>query len=747
MAKKEKENKESLSRPSFIDGIISDNPEESSIDQKKAQAKLKKLKEDSRRVKAKQSLYQSKKRVRQAPDQDNPIWEKQKGDSFFEDLPKRKPKKARSFKFPKWRPKLKIKKPKFNFNLRLRLSRVNYVLVGTVVVVLGVLVSGGWSIASQISDIEGKVGGATIKGQKHLNLAQQAAEEMDVVRASKEFSLASKEITQANQILNNKGQATEYWGKLPFQKREELKLMNFLAQVEQSLNDLEDLFGLFEQLVNQTDYSLAMKKKLAARLNRTSRNLSQLDKTVIDLASSKRFFPSQMEKYQESIQAINQQIIMITDLIDYTDELLGYQEPEKYLLMFQNNAETRPTGGFLGTYGYLTLEDGQTKDLKVDQIYKPPYVQREKLADIYKTRLGYPTDIPEELLPAEPFIKRYKRSFYIQNINCTPDFPTVAERTLWSFENIFELERADKVIALDPTIITDVLKIIGPIKLSKYDVVLTSKNFRQIIQYKVDMDNPFVKGEDNNYNPKQILADFTPKFLKAIHKTNLNNKFKIFFKLFKNLKQKHILIYAQDEEISQMLEQYGYDGRLKEYDGDYLQINMMIGRGHKKTGLRIEKDYRLSSKLTNKGRINHQVSINLTRRLGSGRTEIWQRVIVPYGSKLVRASHNGKNVTNRLRSFIEADKQVWLYRYWIATDITSKLNVEYQTSAIYSQDQGYNILLQSQPGITNSTITVNQTLPKSLDLMKYQPASIKRAGEQLFFRDKFITDKELNLSF
>jgi len=746
MAKQEKENKKSLSRPSFIDGIISDAPEDSLIDQKKAKAKLKQLEEDSRRTKAQQSFYQTKKRIRQTPNQDNPIWDKQKKD-FFDNLPKKKTRKTGSFKFPEWRSKLKIKKPKLGFNLRLKLTRVNLVIVGIAVVVLGILISGSWSIASQLSDIEGKVSGATVKGQKHLNLAQQAVEEMDVVKASQEFELASKEIAKATQVLNNKGQITEYWSKLPFQKREEFKLINFLSQVEQSSTDLEDLFGLFEQLVNQTDYSLAMKKKLGFRLKRTSYNLNQLDKTVINLASSKRFFPSQMEKYQKSIQAINQQIIMISELIDYTDELLGYKEPEKYLLMFQNNAETRPTGGFLGTYGYLTLEDGQTKDLKIDQIYRPPYVQREKLADIYQSKLGYPSNMPKELIPAKPLLERYKKAFYIQNVNCTPDFPLVAKRALWSFENILELDKADKAIALDPTIITDILKIIGPIKLVKYNVVLTYKNFRQVIQYKVDMDNPFVKGEDYNYNPKQILADFTPKFLKKIHQTSLNNKFKIFFKLFENLKQKHILIYAQDQEISQMLEQYGYDGRLKEYDGDYLQINMMIGRGNKKTGLRIEKDYRLSSKLTQKGRINHQLSINLTRRLGSSRTEIWQRVIVPYGSKLVKASHNGKNVTNRLQSFIEADKQVWLFRCWITTDITSKLKVKYQTSAIYNQERGYNILLQSQPGITNSTITVDQTLPKSLDLTKYQPEKIKRAGDQLFFKDKFVTDKELRLEF
>src|SRR3989344_28805 len=42
---------------------------------------------------------------------------------------------------------------------------------------------------------------------------------------------------------------------------------------------------------------------------------------------------------------------------------------KKYLILFQNPSELRPTGGFPGTYGVVTFKDGKLQDLKVDDVY------------------------------------------------------------------------------------------------------------------------------------------------------------------------------------------------------------------------------------------------------------------------------------------------------------------------------------------------------------------------------------------
>src|SRR3989338_4365332 len=41
-----------------------------------------------------------------------------------------------------------------------------------------------------------------------------------------------------------------------------------------------------------------------------------------------------------------------------------------YLVLFQNNLEIRPTGGFIGSYGLLTIEDGHVSDFRIFDVYQ-----------------------------------------------------------------------------------------------------------------------------------------------------------------------------------------------------------------------------------------------------------------------------------------------------------------------------------------------------------------------------------------
>lgn len=56
-------------------------------------------------------------------------------------------------------------------------------------------------------------------------------------------------------------------------------------------------------------------------------------------------------------------------MLQVVPRLVGFEEPETYLFLLQNNHELRPTGGFIGTYGILKLQDGEIKEFETDNIY------------------------------------------------------------------------------------------------------------------------------------------------------------------------------------------------------------------------------------------------------------------------------------------------------------------------------------------------------------------------------------------
>ncbi|GIV45004.1 MAG: hypothetical protein KatS3mg035_2127 [Bacteroidia bacterium] len=56
-------------------------------------------------------------------------------------------------------------------------------------------------------------------------------------------------------------------------------------------------------------------------------------------------------------------------LIKVLPSLLGESEPKKYLVLFQNDKELRPTGGFITAYAIFTLDKGIIKLERQDDIY------------------------------------------------------------------------------------------------------------------------------------------------------------------------------------------------------------------------------------------------------------------------------------------------------------------------------------------------------------------------------------------
>ena len=138
--------------------------------------------------------------------------------------------------------------------------------------------------------------------------------------------------------------------------------------------------------------------------------------------------------------------------------MLGAAGPRNYVLMFQNPAELRATGGIAGAVALLHMEDG-----------KMELAQQASSAD-------FPMyDAPVLDLPAETRgLFGDITGQYIQDVNLTPNFPLSAQlaREMWNRE--FGVQ-ADGVISIDPVALSYLLKATGPITLSTGDV-LSSEN-------------------------------------------------------------------------------------------------------------------------------------------------------------------------------------------------------------------------------------------------------------------------------
>lgn len=145
-------------------------------------------------------------------------------------------------------------------------------------------------------------------------------------------------------------------------------------------------------------------------------------------------------------------------------QMLGADKKRTYLLIFQNNAEVRSTGGLPGAFAILEANKG-----------KLTFVKQGSAT----------TDIPQY---DEPFVRLTKdeRQVYGQlmgkdfrDVNFTPDFPRTAEIARAMIKDKLDIQ-VDGVLSIDPVALGFLLEGTGPIKAAA-DTTLTSANAVDIL--------------------------------------------------------------------------------------------------------------------------------------------------------------------------------------------------------------------------------------------------------------------------
>src|SRR5690606_13675525 len=63
-----------------------------------------------------------------------------------------------------------------------------------------------------------------------------------------------------------------------------------------------------------------------------------------------------LDNYEQQLREINNSAILLPDALEIA---LGLDEEQSYLILSQNSDELRPSGGYLSTYGWITVRNGR----------------------------------------------------------------------------------------------------------------------------------------------------------------------------------------------------------------------------------------------------------------------------------------------------------------------------------------------------------------------------------------------------
>lgn len=221
-------------------------------------------------------------------------------------------------------------------------------------------------------------------------------------------------------------------------------------------------------------------------------------------------------------------------LYDVLPGILGMEGERKYLVLFQNNMELRPGGGFIGSFGVLRVNNGRIVDFPIHDVYD---------AD---------GQLDKHIEP--PFqLRRYLGAshWYLRDSNFELDFAKNGAHAAF-FYNAEMKDEVDGVIAIDVHVLKKLLAATGPLKVVGYNETVTAENFFLLTE-SYAQDN-FFPGSNQKQN-----------FLKAVSISLFNHLFEgknvpygtIIRVVAESIKEKHMLFAYPESSVQRVFDVRG----------------------------------------------------------------------------------------------------------------------------------------------------------------------------------------------
>ncbi len=536
-----------------------------------------------------------------------------------------------------------------------------------------------------------------------------------------------------------------------------------LAESAKSVNSIGNPLDSASQ-INQpslTDLFLNLRDGIQKSSEELSAAQDDLDKVNLDdLPVETR---EQFVQLKSKLPLVNESLKNFLDYSQIFLDVLGYNGPRKYLFLFENNQEMRPTGGFIGSYGILDISNGRVKKLFVDDIYNPD------------------GQLKARVIPPAP-IQKMSAVWTMHDANWFPNFPTSAEKVSWFYEKTGG-PTVDGVIAITPELLQDLLAITGPIDMPEYDTTVDAENFIEKTQAEVELNY------DKELNqPKKFVADLTPKILdKVMSEKGLVSMLKTLTSFNAALSEKHLLLYSRNYNIQKLISDQKWSGEVLNTDKDYLSVINTNINGFKTDGVIDEKiDHK--SEIQSDGSIVDTVSI--TRKHNGGNENYdwwnkvngdWMRVAVPGGAKLlevsgqtrefvppaldyqslgfkkdpqVQAEEDSSRIDEESGTRIYDEDNKTVFANWVyvspgeSVTITYKYALPFKLSfdSLQHPADSFSVLYQKQSGSVGSKLVSQINLPDNLKTIWRWPDDAKQDGNNFKMETILDTDKFVGLA-
>ncbi len=604
-------------------------------------------------------------------------------------------------------------------------------------------------------------------GYQDLLTAGEAAGKAEFLNAEQTFSQAEASFDKAlsdisflknnqNYFLTKEATSDSVQGLLNAAKNISLAGSNFSRGIE-NLQYLPALFILENsRQITSIDNSSAPKESLTDRLKNDLAYIQTATEQV-KLAGEnlQNVSPNVLPPgFRDKLELIKNQTNAISDLLSETQQkipamlnLLGDRYPHRYLVLLQNDTEARPTGGFIGSYLIVDLNDG--------------YITKFEFHDVYELDGQF----HEYIEPPED-IALVSDTWRLRDSNYSPDFRISAEKAAWFLQKE-NGPSVDSVIAVNLSFIEDLLAITGPITISDLREPLDKTNFQLILSYIIESK---LNGTEK---PKEIMKELIPAFQqKLASEVELNQLINAILKGFKN---KKIMMYSRHHEVQNLFDEFNLSNPVSNPGdkSDYLQVTATSIGGNKSDRF-INQNINHYTLVQTDGTVMDEIMVSRQHTWNGKDLDTWRNILAAFGFKdlpahIIDILGRGKNVSfikiyvprgshvtgvngideNEVytRFDEELNKTFFMFKMEVSPLDTEKVSITYELPfqlKMYPADT-YRFTAQNQPSYNPSFLEKKIYFKPGYKSYKHFPETFKQTQDgSLFYGAPFSEDVYLS---
>jgi hypothetical protein len=460
---------------------------------------------------------------------------------------------------------------------------------------------------------------------------------------------------------------------------------------------------------NRIETAVKTMGKVTPKVDDIDRDL-KLAKTEIDYVNPKDY-PSfiahgKVRKGMETLRTLADDGTTVFDqakpLIKVLPSLLGEPKEKKYLVIFQNDKELRPSGGFITAYAIFRVDKG--------------VIHVDRSEDIYTldATIGSKPKAPEPILKYLPKVF----SLNLRDSNLSPDF----QKSMETFRQLYAKSNGPKdvdgIIALDTSALVDVMNVLGDVQVNgtTYSTKLEPKcNCPQVI-YAIEeyagLRTSYIRPER-----KSLIGDL----MYAIMNKAFSSSPKLYWGPLmqvgmSDIAKKHVLFSLNNKDAQLGLSAVNAAGEIKKFDGDYLHINE-ANFGGDKANLFIDQKVAVDYSVGKDGTVTKTVTVTYKNPFKPSNCNLealnslclnadfrdWIRFYVPEGSRF--QSVTGSEV--KMTTYKELGKTVFDGFLTVRPLGIGRITLKYTLPFKVAKGSVLPVMIQKQPGTDNDEYTIS----------------------------------------